>query len=156
MNWHDESTATAPPREPRPTSFGESMHELVSLLELQAELFRIDLRECSMRLVIPAILIVGAFVLAVACVPIALLVVVELLIEAGMVVSMALLIVAAAGFGVAAALALISLVQFRNSLNVFIRSGEEWRRTADSIKQMLRSARHADDGPDLSAYRKLY
>jgi hypothetical protein len=69
---------------------------------------------------------------------------VALLIEAGVLASVALLIVTLVGFCVAAGLAWAAIARFRASVDVFARSREEWRRSVLSIKQMLRDGNSSE------------
>ena len=58
---------------------GELTHDIVSLAELQFELFRIDCREGLKRMLIPVALLLFAGIVAVGTVPIALMFIAELL-----------------------------------------------------------------------------
>jgi hypothetical protein len=118
------------------------MHPLISLVELQAELFRIDVRDGVVRLLTPLILLAlaGAVGLATCCV--ALFLIAELLVDlGGFSRGGAFAIAAAAGLILTAGLVVAAGLCLRASLTVFDRSKAECSRTIEWIKYTLKRPR---------------
>ncbi|MGA2618319.1 MAG: phage holin family protein [Thermoguttaceae bacterium] len=130
---------SAPPPNGVAKSMGELMHDIASLAELQCELFRIDCREGLKRMLIAAGLLLLAGVVAVGTVPIALILVAELLVQAaGLSRAAAFSIAALGGFIVAAAMGVAGWCCFRAVVCVFDRSREELARNMTWIKHALK------------------
>jgi hypothetical protein len=118
------------------------MHRLVSLVELQAELFRIDVREGVVRLLASLILLVTAGAAGLASCCVALLLIAVLLVDVGgFSRGGAFAIAAAIGLVLTAGLAAAAGLCLRASLKVFDRSTAEWSRTIAWIKRTLKRPR---------------
>ena len=137
MNRRNGSTLS-PPNEVA-KGMGELTHDIVSLAELQFELFRIDCREGIKRMLIPVALLLVAGIVAVGTVPIALLFIVELLTQAaGLSRAVALSIAAFFGFIVVVVMGVVGWSCMRRIVRVFDRSREEWARNMTWIKHALK------------------
>jgi Putative Actinobacterial Holin-X, holin superfamily III len=118
---------------------GELTHDIVSLAELQFELFRNDCREGLKGLLIPVALLLVAGVVALGTVPIALLLMAELLSQvAGLSRASALSIAALSGLLMALALGVVGWSYIRGVGRVFERSREELSRNMTWIKRALK------------------
>jgi hypothetical protein len=118
---------------------GGLTHDIVSLAELQFELFRNDCREGLKGLLIPVALLLVAGMVAVGTVPIALLLMAELLAQvAGLSRASALSIAALSGLLAAVALGVVGWSHLRGAGRVFMRSREELIRNLTWIKHALK------------------
>jgi hypothetical protein len=137
MNRHNGSTPSPPSGVAE--DMGELTHDIVSLAELQLELFRIDCREGFMRMLIPLALLLFAGMLALGTVPIALMLVAEVLTQvAGLSRSAAFSIAALSGFLVALAIGGVGWSSMRGAMRVFERSREELTRNMTWIRNALK------------------
>ncbi len=150
MNLRNGSTS-APPNGVA-QGMGDLTHDIVSLAELQFELFRNDCREGMKGLLVPVVLLLVAGIVALGTVPIALLLVAEILIQvAGLSRASALSIAALSGLIGAVVLGVVGWSQLRGVGRVFQRSREEWIRNLNWIKLALKrsppiESQHVDDG----------
>ena len=118
---------------------GELTHDIVSLAELQFELLRIDCREGIRRILLPVALLLFAGIVALGTVPIALILVAEVLVQtAGLSRAAAFLIAAMSGFIVAVAIGVVGWSCLRGVVRVFERSCEELTRNVTWIKNALK------------------
>ena len=118
---------------------GELTYDIVSLAELQLELFRVDCREGLRRILIPVDLLMFAGIVAVGTVPIALILVAEFLAQAaGLSRAAAFSIAAMSGFIVALAMGVVGWSYLRGVVRVFERSREELTRNMTWIKHALK------------------
>ena len=119
---------------------GELTHDIVSLAELQFELFRKRLpRTASNGLLIPVSMLLLAGIVALGTVPIALILMAELLVQvAGLSRATAFSIAALSGFIVAVALGACGWFHLRGVGHVFERSREELTRNMTWIEQALK------------------
>jgi len=118
---------------------GELTHDIVSLAELQFELFRIDCREGFKRILVPVAVLLVAAVVAVGTVPIALILVAEFLAQAaGLSRAAAFSIAAMSGFFVALAIGVVGWSCLRGVVRVFERSREELTCNMNWIKHALK------------------
>jgi hypothetical protein len=118
---------------------GELAHDIVSLAELQLELFRIDCREGLKRMLVPVALLLVAGIVAAGTVPIALILVAEFLVQAaGLSRAAAFAIAALGGFIVAVAMGIVGWSCIRRVVRVFTRSREELTRNMTWIKHALK------------------
>jgi hypothetical protein len=118
---------------------GELTHDIVSLAELQFELFRIDCREGIRRILIPTALLLFAGIVAVGTVPIAMILVAEFLVQvAGLSRAAAFSIAALSGFIVALAMGVVGWFCLRGVVHAFVRSREELTRNMAWIKHALK------------------
>ena len=118
---------------------GELTHDIVSLAELQLELFRVDFREGLRRILIPVVLLLFAGIVAVGTVPIALMLVAELLVQtAGLSRAAAFSIAAMSGVIVAVTIGVVGWSYLRGVVRVFERSREELTRSMTWIKHALK------------------
>jgi hypothetical protein len=118
---------------------GELTHDIVSLAELQFELFRIDCREGIRRILLPVALLLFAGIVAVGTVPVALMLLAEFLVQtAGLSRAAAFSIAAMSGFIVAVAIGVVGWSYLRGVVRVFERSREELTRNMTWIKRALR------------------
>jgi hypothetical protein len=137
MNLHDGSTPAPPDGVAK--DMGELTHDIVSLAELQFELFRNDCREGLKGLLIPLALLLLAGIAAAGTVPVALILIAEFLSQtAGLSRAAAFAIAALGGFVVAAALGIAGWSQIRGAGSVFQRSREELTRNMNWIKHVLK------------------
>ena len=130
---------------------GELTHDVVSLAELQFELFRIDCREGIKQLLIPAALLLFAVGVAIGTVPIALTLIAELLVQsAGLSRVAAYSIAAMSGFAAAAVMGIAGWSCLRGVVSVFERSREELIRNLTWIKHALKrpASIESQQGPD--------
>ena len=118
---------------------GELTHDIVSLAELQFELFRIDCRDGLKRMLIPVAMLLLAGIVATGTVPISLMLIAEILVQsAGLSRAAAFSIAALGGFIVAAAMGLVGWSYIRGVVRVFERSREELARNMAWIKHALK------------------
>lgn len=137
MNQRNGSTP-APPNGVA-QGMGDLTHDIVSLAELQFELFRNDYRAGMKGLLVPVALLLFAGMAAFGTVPIALLLLAEILIQvAGLSRAWALSIAVLSGVIVAVALGVVGWSQLRGVGRVFRRSREEWTRNLNWIKLALK------------------
>lgn len=131
-------------------SLNDLVPRLVSLIELQAELFRVDLRDGLARLLVSCVLVGVAALAAMATACIALFFIASIFADllgfsqmVALGIAMLIGIVLAVGLGAAA------WASLRAGLQVFHRSWEEGARTVRWIKNTARhpmSANHPHDG----------
>ena len=120
-------------------SVGELMHDMVSLAELQCELFRIDCREGMRQVLIPCALLLFAGTLAAGSVTIGLICLAQLLVQlAGLSQAAAFLIATLAGLVLAALSGVVGWVYLRRAMRMFSRSREEWAHNVTWIKRALK------------------
>jgi len=137
MNLRNGSTPAPPNGVAK--DMGELTHDIMSLAELQFELFRNDCREGLKGLLIPVALLLAAGIAAVATVPVALILVAELLAQfAGLSRAAAFSIAALSGLIMAVALGVLGWSQIRGVGRVFERSREELTRNMTWIKHALK------------------
>ena len=118
---------------------GELTHDIVSLAELQFELLRIDCREGIRRILIPVALLLFAGIVTLGTVPIALILVAEILVQtAGLSRAAAFSIAAMSGFIVVVAIGVVGWSYLRGVARVFERSREELTRNMTWIKHALK------------------
>jgi hypothetical protein len=118
---------------------GELAHDIVSLAELQLELFRVDCREGLRQIMIPVALLLFAGVVATGTVPIALILVAEFLTQATSLSRAAAFSIAAmSGVIVALAIGVVGWSYLRGVVRVFERSREELASNMTWIKHALK------------------
>jgi hypothetical protein len=118
---------------------GELAHDIVSLAELQLELFRVDCREGLRQIMIPVALLLFAGVVATGTVPIALILVAEFLTQATSLSRAAAFSIAAmSGVIVALAIGVVGWSYLRGVVRVFERSREELTSNMTWIKHALK------------------
>jgi hypothetical protein len=118
---------------------GEVTHDIVSLVELQLELFKADCREGSKRMLIPVALLLVEGIVAVGTVPIALILVAEFLAQAaGLSRVAAFALSAIGGFLVAVAMGVAGWFRMRGVVRILERSREELTRNMAWIKHALK------------------
>ena len=146
MNQRNESMPAIPDGVAK--DMGELTHDIMSLVELQFELFRNDCRAGLKGLLIPVALLLAAGIAAVATVPIALIFVAELLAQvAGLSRAAAFSIAALSGFLMAVALGVLGWSQIRGVGRVFERSREELTRNMTWIKHALKPPAPVESQP---------
>jgi hypothetical protein len=134
-----QRNGSAPPPGGVAKGISEVMHDIVSLAELQCELFRIDCREGARRMLLPVALLLLAGIVAVGTVPVALIFIAEFLAHvAGLSRPAAFAIAALCGVIVAAALGVAGWSCLRRVVRVFDRSREELTRNMTWIKHALK------------------
>ena len=130
---------STPPPNGVAKGMGELMHDIVSLAELQFELFRIDCREGLKRMLIPVALLLSAGIVAAGTVPVALIFMAEFLAQvAGLSRAASFSIAALSGFIVAVAMGVVGWFSLRGVVRVFARSREELTHNMTWIKQALK------------------
>jgi len=118
---------------------GELTHDIVSLAELQFELFRNDCREGLKGLLIPVALLLLAGIVATGTIPVALIFLAEILAQAaGLSRAAAFSIAALGGSIVAVALGVVGWSRIHGIARVFERSREELTRNMTWIKGVLK------------------
>lgn len=143
MNLHNESTPAQPNGVAK--DVGELTSDVMSLAQLQLELFTTDCRTGMRGLLTPVVLLLGAGLAALGTVPVVLLLLAELLVRvAGFSWLAALSTAALSGLVVAVALAIAGWSQVRGVGRVFQRSREELIRNLNWIK-------HSMHGPETPA-----
>ena len=136
-NQRDVSTPAPPNRVAK--GMGELTHDIMSLAELQFELFRIDCREGIKRLLIPVALLLFAGIVAVGTVPIMLILIAEILTQAaGLSRAAAFSIAAMCGFVLAVIMGVAGWSYMRGVVHVFERSREELTNNMIWIKHALK------------------
>ena len=119
---------------------GELTRDILSLAELQFELFRRDCREGLRGLLIPLALLLLAGIAAAGTVPVAMIFLAELFAQAGAISRAAAFAVATvSGLSVAAVLGVVGWSRIRGAATVFARSREELTRNMTWIKHVLSS-----------------
>ena len=137
MNRCNGSTQSSPKGVAK--GMGELTHDIVSLAELQFELFRVDCREGLRKIMIPVALLLFAGFVAVGTVPIALILVAEFLVQtAGLSRAAAFSIAAMSGVIVALAIGVVGWSYLRGIIRVFERSREELTQNMTWIKHALK------------------
>lgn len=146
MNLRNESDPA--PANAVAQSMGDLTRDIVSLAELQFELFRNDYRAGMKGLLVPVVLLLVAGIVALGTVPIALLLTAEILIQvAGLSRASALSIAALSGFIGAVALGVVGWSQIRGVGRIFQRSHEEWTRNLNWIKVALKRSPPIESQP---------
>lgn len=131
--------STADPSTGVAKDVGELTHDIVSLVELQFELFRNDCRGGLKGLLLPLALLLIAGMVAVGTASVTLLLLAEFLVQAaGLSRAVALAGAALSGFLGAVALAIVGWSQLRGVGRVFRRSREELARNLTWIKNSLK------------------
>ena len=137
MNQRNGSTPAPPNGIAK--DMGELTHDIVSLAELQFELFRNDCRGGLKGLLLPVALLLVAGTVAVGTVPMALILLAELLVQAaGLSRAAAFALAALSGLIVAVALGVVGWSQLRGFGRVFQRSREELTRNMTWVKHALK------------------
>lgn len=114
---------------------GELTHDIMSLAELQFELFRSDCRNGLKRLLIPVLLLLFAAIVAAGTVPVGLICIAEVLVQvAGLSRAAAFSIAGMAGVIAAVALGIVGWSHVRGVGYAFARSREELARNIAWIK----------------------
>jgi hypothetical protein len=116
---------------------GEITRDVVTLAELQAELFRLDAREAAARLMAPLVLIGSAAAVALGTVPVVLACIAEALVAAGLPNWLAFLIASLLGGIAAASAGLAGWKMARTPFQSFRRSSDELRRNIEWLKRTL-------------------
>jgi hypothetical protein len=137
MNRRNGSTPSPPKGVAK--DMGELAHDVVSLAELQFELFRIDCREGLRRILIPLAMLLFAGIVAVGTVPIALTFIAEfLMLAVGLSRLAAFSIVALSGFIVALVMGVVGWSYLHGAVRLFERSREELTRNMTWIKHAVK------------------
>ena len=123
---------------------GALAHDILSLAEMQLELFRVDCREGIRRILLPVALLLFAGIVAVGTVPIALILVAEFLVQsAGLSRAAAFSIAAMSGFIVAVA---ATLARVRMKSNSHKTSSTNWGAISGVKKFRYNRSRKAAGG----------
>ena len=121
---------------------GEFAHDVLTLAELQAQLFVADVQECGQRVLVPGLVLLCGVALGLACFPIALAALALLLIQVFETSYAAgFLIAAAVGAVLSALLCVIGWFQVRQRVAVLGRSQQELVRNLRWIKKVLERSR---------------
>jgi hypothetical protein len=115
----------------------EVVRNIVSLGELQAELFRVDAKEAAARLPVPLVMLVAAAALALGTIPVLLLLIASALVAAGLPFWLSLLIAVVIGFAAAVIAALAGWQMLRRPFRAFQRSRDEFTHNVDWLKRTL-------------------
>jgi len=134
---HDSRTSFPPQAVAR--NVGDLAHDIVELGELQAALLKVDVAQWSRRLTLPLIMLGGAGVLLVGCVPVLLAALAYVFVElAGWSNSLSFLAAALIGLVIGGACAVSGWWKLRGSVSVFRRSQEEFNHNVRWLKQVLK------------------
>jgi len=115
------------------------MDDIMSLAELEFQLFKIDCREGRKQMLIPVAMLLVAGIVAVGTVPIALILIAELLVQsAGLSRAVALSIAVLIGLIVTMGIGVVGWSYIRGVARVFERSREELNRNMAWIKRTLK------------------
>lgn len=134
----------------------EFAHDVVTLAELQAQLFVADVHECGQRVMIPALVLICGVVLALACFPLALVVLALFLVQVfETTYAVGFLIAVAVGAILSALLSVIGWMQIREHATLLRRSQEELRRNLRWIKKVLKRTRNTRSDPTDQSWRTL-
>lgn len=137
MNQHNGSNQARPNGVAK--EMGELTHDMVSLAELQFELFRSDCRQGAKGLLIPVALLLLAGIVAAGTVPVVLILIAEILVQAaGLSRAAAFSIAALSGFIIAAAVGIVGWSNIHGVERVFEHSREELTRNMAWIKRVLK------------------
>ena len=121
---------------------GEFAHNVLTLAELQGQLFVADVQECGRRAFVPGLVLIAGVALGLTCFPIALAAIALLLAQVYQTsYAASFLITAAAGAVVSALLSAIGWVQVRRRVAVLGRSQHELVRNLQWIKKVLERSR---------------
>jgi hypothetical protein len=128
----------------------EFVHDVVSLVELQTSLLKIDVQQCLAKMVVPgAVAAVGA-VLVLSCMPILLASVALLMVElAGWTHAQAFFFALGCGLVIGGGACLWAAWRLRSSFNDLARSREEFSQNVAWVKQVLKrlgTASHSSNG----------
>ena len=147
MKLHNGSTAA--PSDGVAKDMGELTHDILSLAELQFELFRNDCREGLKGLLLPVALLLFAAIVAVGTAPVALICMAEFLAQAADLSRAAAFAIAVlSGFIVAVAMGVVGWSRIRGVGRVFQSSREELARNMSWIKQVLKRPVKAESPHD--------
>jgi uncharacterized membrane protein YqjE len=120
------------------SSVRELTHDIISLAELELELFRIECRQGRRQLLIPVAMLLAAGTAAVGTAPITLILIAELLVQpGGLSRTAAFLIAALIGLTVSAALGIAGWRHLRRVARAFEGSRDEFTRNITWIKNAL-------------------
>jgi hypothetical protein len=137
--------STAAPHNGVAQDVGELTHDILSLAELQFELFRTDCRKGLKGLLVPIALLLLAIVVAAAAVPVVLICTAELLVQAaGLSRAAAFAFAALGGFIAAVGLGVAGWSRIRGVARVFEHSREELARNMTWIKHALKRPAPSD------------
>jgi len=121
---------------------GGFAHDVLTLAELQAQLFLADARECGQRVLVPGFVLVCGAVLGLACLPIALAALALLLVQVYEISYAAgFLITVVVGMVTSAVLGVVGWLQLREHATVLKRSQQELVRNLRWIKKVLKRDR---------------
>ena len=121
---------------------GEFAHDVLTLAELQGQLFVADVQECGRRVLVPGLVLLCGVALALASFPIALVALALLVIQVfATSYAAAFLIAAAVGASLSALVCVIAWLQVRKRVTVLARSQQELVRNLRWIKKVLERSR---------------
>ncbi len=121
---------------------GEFAHDVITLAELQAQLFVADVQECRQRALVPRLVLICGLALGLACFPIALAALALLLIQVfGTSYAAGFLLAALVGTVVSALVSVVGWFQVRRHVAVLGRSQRELVRNLQWIKKVLERSR---------------
>jgi hypothetical protein len=144
-------TANAPPHGQPTTSSrrGGLAYDILSLVELQWKLFSADCKEGLFRLALAGISLVASLLVLIASIPLFLAAFAQmLLVVAGMPLGWALLLTAVLGIVMAAGAAVTGFWLLRRAGRAFRRSGREFTRNLEWIKDALKSSANCPEKPE--------
>jgi len=120
-------------------SFAELAHDVATMAELQAELFKLEFQQARRDMVMPLLLFTAAAVVALGCVPVLLLSLAYALVElAGLSQALSLLIAALVGLAGVAVAAGLGWRKLKHGSMTWERSREEFSRNVAWIKLVLK------------------
>lgn len=127
------------PRRPFRRGVGDLAHDVTTLVELQAQLFSLEMKQAFRRLVSPAVLLVLGTVFLLAALPVLLAAFAMFLIEVANLSQIpAYLIAAGAGLLLGAFALAVAALQIRNLSSIFDRSQNELKENLHWVKHLLK------------------
>ena len=121
---------------------GEFAHDVLTLVELQTQLFVADAQECGRRVLVPGLVLLGGLVLGLTCLPLALAALALLVVQLFEISYAAgFLIAVVVGAVLSALLCTIGFFQVRQSVAVLGRSQQELVRNLRWVKKVLERSR---------------
>jgi hypothetical protein len=128
----------SPPRAVARNS-AEFVHDVVTLVELQTSLLKVDLQQCLARLIVPGVVVVAGAVIVLSCIPILLAAVGLLMVELfGWSHAQGFFFALGCGLLIGGAASLWAVWRLRSSFDALKRSRDEFLQNVAWVKQVLK------------------
>jgi uncharacterized membrane protein YqjE len=118
-------------------SVADLAHDIATLAELQAKLAAVDLRDTASKAMRSCVKLGAGLALMLAALPVILMGVAYLLVDAGLSTWLAFLLTGVGAAGLAAVIAFVATTQLRHSFEAFQRSREEFVKNLQWVKGVL-------------------